>query len=152
MTRYVSSEKKWITNGNAVNIEKKCDACKKIFESKRKWQKYCSAKCRYTEWDKQHLGRLINPWLALRFIVFQRDLFTCRYCGRTPLQDQIKLHCDHIVPRSKGGIDKIDNLITACNDCNAGKFDILLEEYKINKLKGRKIYDSARDDQPTDTE
>jgi len=54
-----------------------------------------------------------------RFEVFKRDNFTCVYCGRKP--PAVVLECDHINPKSKGGLDEIDNLTTSCFDCNRGK-------------------------------
>lgn len=54
-----------------------------------------------------------------RFEVFKRDRFTCAYCGRTP--PEVLLHVDHIVPTADGGPDDIENLTTACQDCNLGK-------------------------------
>lgn len=56
-----------------------------------------------------------------RFQVFKRDSFTCQYCGSTP--PRAVLEIDHIEPVSKGGDNDIDNLITACFDCNRGKSD-----------------------------
>lgn len=56
---------------------------------------------------------------SLRFTVFKRDLFACQYCGRTP--PAVVLEADHIVPVVDGGLDDLDNLITACFDCNRGK-------------------------------
>jgi len=64
-------------------------------------------------------------YLSLRFKVLHRDGFKCQYCGRTP-QDGTKLHVDHITPRSAGGLTKIENLITSCQECNRGKTDKLL--------------------------
>lgn len=64
-----------------------------------------------------------------RFEVFKRDSFTCMYCGRTP--PTVTLEVDHIHPTSKGGSDEIDNLITACWDCNSGKSDRLLTESPV---------------------
>ena len=55
----------------------------------------------------------------LRFEVFKRDGFQCQYCGKTP--PEIVLEIDHIKPRKKKGQDNIENLITACFDCNRGK-------------------------------
>ncbi len=55
----------------------------------------------------------------VRFDVFKRDYFQCQYCGNTP--PSIVLEVDHIHPVSKGGDNDIDNLITACFDCNRGK-------------------------------
>ena len=56
---------------------------------------------------------------SLRFNVFKRDEFACQYCGATP--PNAVLEVDHIHPVSRGGKNVIDNLITACFDCNRGK-------------------------------
>ena len=42
------------------------------------------------------------------------------------LRDGVKLEVDHVHPRSKGGSDSEDNLVTACFDCNQGKKDMIL--------------------------
>lgn len=62
----------------------------------------------------------------LRFEVFKRDGFSCVYCGKMP--PEVVLECDHIEPKAKGGNDDINNLITACFDCNRGKRDIPLNK------------------------
>lgn len=55
----------------------------------------------------------------LRFEIFRRDGFKCRYCGL--LAGETELTIDHVVPRTLGGSDDPTNLVTACKDCNAGK-------------------------------
>lgn len=45
----------------------------------------------------------------------------CAQCGRTPLEDHIKLVVDHKLPREWGGSDAVDNLQPLCQDCNEGK-------------------------------
>lgn len=57
-------------------------------------------------------------WLDLRSIVFERDHWTCQYCG-TVEADQ--WHCDHVYPLSRGGTNDIENLVTACRSCNSSK-------------------------------
>ena len=57
---------------------------------------------------------------SVRFAVFDRDNFTCRYCGRST-DDQITLEVDHVIPKSKGGGDEMENLVTSCCECNRGK-------------------------------
>ena len=77
----------------------------------------------------------------LRFEVFKRDGFKCAYCGKTP--PEVVLEVDHIDPKSKGGSNDINNLITACFACNRGKRNISLnkiprkisENLEILKLK-----------------
>lgn len=56
-----------------------------------------------------------------RFKVFERDNYTCRYCGQKP--PEVKLEVDHFIPRSKEGSDDMINLLTSCFDCNRGKRD-----------------------------
>jgi hypothetical protein len=57
---------------------------------------------------------------ALRWQVFQRDQWKCVACGRNS-HDGAILHVDHIVPRSIGGLDALENFQTLCNVCNIGK-------------------------------
>ena len=54
-----------------------------------------------------------------RFKVFSRDGFTCRYCGCQ--SDTAPLVVDHVIPVCQGGTNDIENLLTACQPCNAGK-------------------------------
>ncbi len=55
----------------------------------------------------------------IRFEVFKRDLFTCQYCGKKA--PAVILEIDHIKPVSKDGTNDIENLVSACFDCNRGK-------------------------------
>lgn len=59
-----------------------------------------------------------------RFEVFKRDVFKCQYCGSVP--PNVVLEVDHLTPVFEGGKNNIDNLITACFDCNRGKGKHLL--------------------------
>lgn len=60
----------------------------------------------------------------LRATVLIRDNCLCRMCGASPAKDPaVTLHVDHIVPWSKGGETREDNLQTLCSVCNIGKSD-----------------------------
>jgi hypothetical protein len=54
--------------------------------------------------------------------VLKRDEYTCRYCSYNPRHSLcsklIALHVDHVLPFSYGGKNSMDNLVTACADCN----------------------------------
>lgn len=75
----------------------------------------------------------------LRFEVFKRDNFLCAYCGKHP--PEVILEVDHIISKKEGGKDNIENLITACFECNRGKGSISLDsipntlQEKIKKQK-----------------
>lgn len=60
--------------------------------------------------------------------VYQRDGEVCRYCKKTTRPFTI----DHILPRSKGGSDELDNLTISCVSCNLSKGDKLLSEWQPN--------------------
>ncbi len=71
-------------------------------------------------------GRRYEPgWAMLRKAVFERDAFTCSYCGA---QDQ-PLDCDHVLPVSLGGLATMENLTTACASCNRSKGGRLLSDW-----------------------
>jgi 5-methylcytosine-specific restriction endonuclease McrA len=56
--------------------------------------------------------------LTRRNLMF-RDAHQCQYCGkRPPLRE---LNIDHVQPRSRGGPDSWENLVTACRVCNLRK-------------------------------
>ncbi len=84
------------------------------------------------------LRRWLDYRQRLRFEVFQRDGFACRYCGRT-VSDGAKLTVDHIIPKSKGGEYVAENLITACHKCNHGKGDILLGPPELEAVMSQSI-------------
>lgn len=68
----------------------------------------------------------ISKWENLRSLVFIRDGHTCQYCG----SKGAPLHCDHVVPVSRGGSNTLDNLKTSCRTCNLSKGAKTLEEWR----------------------
>jgi len=125
-----------------------CVVCSQEYLKKNKRQKACSADCyqimrhKIYEQKKKDSEYLYNngTWLKLRFEIFKRDSFTCQYCGRDVKEDKIKLQCDHIIPKNKGGKDITTNLITSCFECNQGKRDVLLKQRLIQEhLKNKKL-------------
>lgn len=73
--------------------------------------------------DRQGNRKTISK--KIRFEVFKRDKFTCRYCG-TKAPDAV-LHVDHVQPVCKGGEGDLSNLVTACFGCNMGKGGVCLD-------------------------
>jgi len=63
-----------------------------------------------------------------RFDVFERDSFTCIYCGYSAFDDEAELEGDHIVPIALGGKNVASNMATACWRCNGEKSDRSLKQ------------------------
>jgi 5-methylcytosine-specific restriction endonuclease McrA len=66
-----------------------------------------------------------------RFEVFNRDRFTCQYCGR----ETRELTLDHVMPRSRGGKHSWENLVSACIPCNHRKGERVLAEAKLKLIR-----------------
>lgn len=77
-----------------------------------------------SRWDSQdaHDGRYPPDWDARRQAVYERDNWTCQNChvasGPHADDDGVPLHAHHIVPRSRGGTNKLSNLRTLCEACH----------------------------------
>jgi 5-methylcytosine-specific restriction endonuclease McrA len=54
-----------------------------------------------------------------RRTVLARDHYTCQYCGAQP--GKANLTIDHVLPRSRGGETRWENIVTACAPCNRRK-------------------------------
>ena len=119
-------------------MKKTCPFCDKMFTTYIRHQIYCSHQCSEKQSRLKYKGLYEETKKhSLRFKILARDKFTCQYCGKSP-QEGIILHVDHIKPRSKGGKDTKENLLTSCENCNLGKStkDYLAEI--LNYCKERK--------------
>ena len=73
----------------------------------------------------------------VREYLLQKYQYTCVYCNvgafKNGKGDSIKLEIDHVVPKSKGGSDRVNNLVLACHECNQKKGNQSLEDFLKNK-------------------
>lgn len=76
--------------------------------------------------------RAIDNFMQWR--VFQRDHYTCRYCGRTG----IPLTVDHVILYEEGGPTTEENLVTACKPCNKDRGSMLFEQWLNSDIYKRK--------------
>ena len=69
-----------------------------------------------------HVPRRFRRQVTNTFL-FARDDYTCQYCGRhrNELRGRQFLTRDHIVPRSRGGENTWENVVTSCSPCNNRK-------------------------------
>lgn len=58
--------------------------------------------------------------------IFLRDNYTCMYCEKQ--LEPHELSVDHVYPKSRGGKETWDNLVTSCKTCNCKKSDRTPEE------------------------
>jgi 5-methylcytosine-specific restriction endonuclease McrA len=66
--------------------------------------------------------------------VFQRDQYSCQYCGVKFSPASNKLTMDHVIPVSRGGRKAWENLVTSCCSCNHRKADRTPEEAGMRLL------------------
>jgi hypothetical protein len=81
------------------------------------------------QWDG-YLGRDIR---GMAIQQARRD--TCNFCDRKPSKNSIG---DHVVPRSKGGIEGMPNYLAMCRPCNSSKGDRDLIEWRF-MFKGQSL-------------
>lgn len=75
---------------------------------------------------RNYINLPYNRIVLSRRNVMKRDRHSCQYCG---IKHDLTL--DHIMPRSRGGRDSWENLVTACNRCNVRKGNRTPEEAKM---------------------
>lgn len=100
--------------------------------------------------------------------VFQRDDYTCQYCGMRVIPKEVfsayskfvgidffratgtnsqrhgivlafRANADHVVPWIHGGQTSLENLVTSCWSCNYGKSGYTLEEIGIDDPRKKRI-------------
>lgn len=74
---------------------------------------------------------MAQPPIERKIMVWKRDKWRCRYCGENLLGTG-QATVDHVIPKSKGGSNRMANLVTACVPCNQAKADKLPGEIQSN--------------------
>jgi 5-methylcytosine-specific restriction endonuclease McrA len=84
-------------------------------------------------------------WRNLRHAVLIRDKFVCQYCGEAAHQ------ADHVMPRSKGGADALENLVAVCRTCNRLAASAIFPSFAAKKRWLLRTRSAAlpKDDRPT---
>lgn len=65
---------------------------------------------------------------ATRQEIYERDNYTCQYCGADLSSNPRTQSIDHVIPLTKGGTHQKSNLVTACKSCNLKKKNKTPEE------------------------
>jgi len=68
-----------------------------------------------------------------RYNIYARDKCTCQYCGsRLPRH---LLNLDHVIPRSRGGTSRWENIVCSCLPCNRKKGGKTPQEARMKLLR-----------------
>jgi 5-methylcytosine-specific restriction endonuclease McrA len=82
---------------------------------------------------KRYVKYHFNNLSPNRVNILWRDNHKCQYCGNNFPDPQLTM--DHVIPKSRGGQNTWDNLVTACKKCNQKKGSRLLNECKMSLLR-----------------
>lgn len=63
---------------------------------------------------------------SVRWRVYKRDNYACRYCGR----DDVPMTVDHYIAQKYGGEWTFENLLTCCRHCQKLKGHMTVEQWK----------------------
>lgn len=82
--------------------------------------------------SKINVQDAVPPLTSSNRKLFERDRYTCAYCGMQGLPHE--LNREHIQPVSRGGGNTWTNVVTACRSCNGHKGNKTLEESGMSLL------------------
>ena len=119
-----------INNGFYNSVECTCGVCGTIF--KREYSKvlkgggkYCSRACSSRSQIKDGCTGYRGPnWKEQRRKARYRDKYICKYCGKTEIENGVKLSVHHIIPFNDFGVKRyeeanhLSNLVSLCNICH----------------------------------
>ncbi len=63
--------------------------------------------------------------------VLEKCKYMCSYCK----QKEVPLEIDHIVPKSRGGSNRVSNLTLACRPCNQSKGNLTAAEFGYHEVQ-----------------
>jgi 5-methylcytosine-specific restriction endonuclease McrA len=73
---------------------------------------------------KEYQEGTLAGWEARAYLLLTYE-YCCIYCGKT----KVPFEVDHVIPRSRGGSNRISNLVLSCHDCNATKGNLTAAEW-----------------------
>ncbi|MCJ7596948.1 MAG: HNH endonuclease [Desulfobacterales bacterium] len=67
----------------------------------------------------QMVKRPKSPVKFSRQNIYSRDRYQCQYCGGKYSSEELTY--DHVIPKSRGGKTRWENIVTCCVECNREK-------------------------------
>lgn len=126
--RYLLSQMPGLASNTIENITPKIwmDSLKAYMKSNRDYKKTWED---LTSWKKYQFLRAC--------LVYARNDYTCQNlnCGAKDSDIDVQFSVDHVIPRSQGINENLDNLVCFCDRCNRAKLDNpqQFEEWMKNK-------------------
>lgn len=80
----------------------------------------------FDHWLESTLAKKANK---IQSNIIEYNKKACRYCARQFEDNYLERTKDHIVPMSRGGLDKKENRVACCFDCNQWKSDKPLDKW-----------------------
>jgi hypothetical protein len=74
----------------------------------------------------KRINRKRTPMRFKKRILFNRDAWSCQYCGVKLGYETVTI--DHVMPSSRGGVTSYRNCVTACKPCNKRKANYTPDE------------------------
>ena len=132
---------------NIVNLVVKFDKYFPITQIAGELNKFDTHKMHNPEISGVEYQRGTLYGFEVREYLLQKYSYTCVYCQKCAFRNNkstgLKLEIDHVVPRSKGGSDRVNNLVLACHRCNQNKGNRSLHEFlKIKPAVLKRVQDS----------
>lgn len=109
-----------------------CKSCGHEFQKRSYNHTFCDI-CRNKK-DGVNKRFQFNRWL-----LFFRDDFRCVYCGRSSIEDGVKLCVEHVKKEYTVENNKLDRLVTSCTSCNCQKWGKTLSPEIIERIRVRNI-------------
>ena len=152
-TRYRKS--RFLNKRNSIKKDRYCPTLVSKFQGHEREIEFCKkllpVKDTVLEMGKFDTQLMEKPWLQEHKRAYQkgvnygyanarehalvRDKYTCQCCGKK----NCRVEAHHIVFRSKGGSDTLENLVTLCEDCHKaihlGGIDLKLKGKRKSTLK-----------------
>jgi len=76
----------------------------------------------------------------LKDAVWHRDRGLCFYCGAFLTKGHPERTLDHVIPKSKGGANRMWNLVISCRGCNSFKDDQEPTHEQLAIIMSRKVW------------
>ena len=141
--RVVQGYSVWLAPSVVSRIENIVNLC-------AKFKKYFPVQKIAGELNRFDTQKVMNPEITgieyqqgtlhgfeVREYLLQKYSYTCVYCQKCAFHQgkaiNVRLEIDHVVPKSRGGSDRVNNLVLACHECNQHKGNLPLEVYFKNK-------------------